>query len=202
MQNLNKRLQDIGVTIIPDFVPLSYEWQIEGLIERLPGNSHPKLTTPSRMLRFGQLKLTEGLINDSKAHLQGYRNPRRSYGPMNDGIDVSKTYIPKILDSFGELLVRHGFQAVKPKLYVINIYNKGCRIAKHIDHDDNGPIIPVLGLKSDATMILTNPETSERIEFNFPARALVVLSGESRYKWFHELKPVNDKRYSIVVRNI
>lgn len=194
-------LESLGVTIVHDFVTKDQESIIKSLVNEHKGASRASLNAPSRMLRFGKLNLTTGLLNDEKGKSQGYNNPRRSYGAMNDGIDVAVESIPGVLNAIGAKLVNLKFQTHQPELYVINVYNKGCRILRHIDHDDNGPIIPVVGLMLDATMVLTH-KTKGRIEFTFPRRSLVVLSGESRYEWFHELLPVNEERLSIVVRNV
>jgi alkylated DNA repair dioxygenase AlkB len=193
-------LKDLGVIIIEDFISVEEETLLETLVDLYPGKDRDTKSKPNRMIRFGEFKMTEGLIDDPKGKSQGYGGTRRSYGLMNDGFDSATVNIPPILKTLSDRLKAFKVQSVDTNVFVINRYLPGTRISRHIDHDDNGPVIPVIGFKSDSDMILSLD--NERLVIPFPRRSLVALTGESRYTWFHETLPTNQLRYSLVFRNL
>lgn len=188
-----------GISLIKNFISISEEKELLSIVS-IPGTDSAKAVGPSRMFRFGELIKTEGIENDTLAKAHGYSAGRRSYGTMNDGTDVSMTEIPEVVQALGERLVCHGILDKCPPIYVFNKYLKGGSIGKHIDHLDNGPVIPVLGLKSGATMKLTKGK--ETVYINFPERALLTLTDAARYEWYHEIMPCKSERYALVFRNL
>lgn len=191
-----------GIIYLPKFITQAEEQQLLSLAESYPGRDGRKLTTPSRMVRFGRFKHTEGMQNDPNGKLHGYTAGRRSYGKMNDGVDVAVTEVPQILSDLGGRLIEAGVERQVPGLYVLNKYSTGYKIGRHIDHEDNGPVISVVGLKSAATMVLSNRDKSIKHEINFEPRALLALTGPARWDFFHEIYPVKSERWSLVFRNV
>lgn len=86
-----------------------------------------------------------------------------------------------------------------PDSVTINEYYKGQSIDWHIDSPTSGPIITVLSLLSDANMGL-KLNKDQKVQHLLPARSLVQMSGEERWKWKHCIYPVESLRYSIVFR--
>ena len=121
---------------------------------------------------------------------------------MNNGIDVAVPEVPTLLQQIGQRLVEVGVQDSPPSVYVLNKYPVGYKISRHVDHKDNGPVIPVCGIASACEMILTHRRTGKKYSIDFQPRSLVVLTKESRYDYFHEILPVKALRWALVFRNI
>jgi alkylated DNA repair dioxygenase AlkB len=85
---------------------------------------------------------------------------------------------------------------------LVNEYLKGQRISAHIDHSSNfGPTIISLSLCSSGTLIYRKAGESIKIRVN-PCD-LVIMDGEARSKWSHELEPVKEqRRMSITFRRV
>lgn len=91
----------------------------------------------------------------------------------------------------------------KPTQCIVNEYKRGQKITPHTDHVKLfGPVVVIVSLGDPMKMVLTRPGyTSYSITLE-PGTALV-LSGESRYNWKHELKPSKDpdfRRVSMTFR--
>jgi len=79
-----------------------------------------------------------------------------------------------------------------PEQLIINEYQPGQGISKHIDSPVFGEPIVSLSLGSPCVMIFTLKE--RRFEILLPQRSLLVLRGESRWDWTHEIPArKNDK---------
>lgn len=83
---------------------------------------------------------------------------------------------------------------------LITRYPVGAGIGKHRDADRLGENVLILALGADATMVFHSQDTQER-EIFFPRRSLLVIAGSLRRKFKHELKPVNQERYSVTFRD-
>ena len=139
-------------------------------------------------------------IPPTKATKGSSRNSIRRYGsniPYKNQM-ISDT-IPEYLDAVALKIVNDGFLTDKPNSISINEYLPGNFIPPHIDSLESGPIITIISLMSDAMMVLAFQEKSHTIVI--PARSLLQLRDEMRYKWTHSILPVKDKRYSVVFRN-
>lgn len=192
-----------GIYIIENWIDEETELELLELVKNYEGGDRKGTTTPSRMIRFGDFRKDQELIYDSKLKEQGYKGTaRRSYGEMNDGIDRADKNVPEVLLKLGERLFKDKILDAIPPVYIINKYPVGVGIGKHIDHSSNGPVIPVIGLLSEAVMRLHDPTTGETKDFVFPRRALCVLEGDARDRLFHSILPVKNERYSLVFRNL
>jgi len=84
---------------------------------------------------------------------------------------------------------------------IINNYEPGQKIGKHTDHLTNfGSVIITLSLGSEGVLVFRN--SGNVIEIPVQPRSLLIMTGESRYKWTHELKPVKARRVSITFRQV
>lgn len=84
---------------------------------------------------------------------------------------------------------------------IVNEYDRDQKIGKHIDGKRGnktnifGPYIISISLGEDTNFIYTNPTTKQKVEIYAPRRSLLVMSGDSRYVWTHEIP----KRQSVNV---
>lgn len=106
--------------------------------------------------------------------------------------------IPEYLNSICEKLFELNLVSKKPDSVTINEYLVGQGIDYHIDSNSSGEKITILSLLSPAVMNFK--KSQENFDIELPARTLIQMSDELRYKWQHAIKPVEDTRYSIVFR--
>ena len=189
------------IILIEDFITEAEEQQLINLATTYPGNYRHSPGAPGRMIRFGSFEKTQDLIVDSQAKAEGYKSyGRRSYSTMNDGIDVSIDVMPDNITALGLRLVEASVVTATPAVAVLNVYKANQRIGRHIDHKDNGPVIPVVGLQSDSELIFTTRDKSVVKRVKFPRRAMLAISGDARNVLFHETPAIATPRMSLVFR--
>jgi alkylated DNA repair dioxygenase AlkB len=127
------------------------------------------------------------------------RNAIVRFGSQKPFKDVLDGKIPAHLDWLCAKLVAGNYTPVKPDSITINEYYPGQAIIPHIDPPACGPVITVLSLRSDATMVFTK-KGEENLTIELPARSLVQMRNVIRYDWQHEITPVKELRYSMVFR--
>jgi len=108
--------------------------------------------------------------------------------------------IPKYLFDLCYKLIDKKILDVLPEDVSINIYYPGNKMLPHIDKVDAGPVITILSLLSDANLILSNGSKKEIVLL--PSRSVVQLKDKYRTHWKHSIEKVNDKRISIVFRQL
>lgn len=70
----------------------------------------------------------------------------------------------------------------------VNDYRPGAGIPPHIDsHAPFEEVLISVSLLSDVVMTFKNPETAEEFHLSLPARSALVLTGEARYLWTHQI---------------
>lgn len=116
--------------------------------------------------------------------------------PYNNFVSPNAT--PDFLLGLAQKLVDEKYLDELPNSISINCYMSGDYIAPHIDSKDSGEKISVLSLLSAADMVLDRG--NEKMEVPLPARTLVQMSGEIRWKYRHSILPVTSTRYSVVFR--
>jgi len=137
---------------------------------------------------------------DKLSNEQGIKKNSRTlirYGNSvysNNILDPIPEYL---LDLSNELINRKVLDAL-PEDITINTYYPGDSIPAHIDKIEAGPIITILSLLSDATLILTYGSKKEKILL--PSRSVIQLKGVYRTHWKHSIEKLKDKRISIVFR--
>jgi alkylated DNA repair dioxygenase AlkB len=87
----------------------------------------------------------------------------------------------------------------RPEQVIINEYLPGQGISKHIDADKFGEPIISLSLGSPCVMTFRQGDVSQDVLLK--PRSLLIMSGESRWKWTHEIPPrKKDKVNGTVVK--
>lgn len=81
----------------------------------------------------------------------------------------------------------------------INEYHKGQSIDWHIDSKTSGEVITVLSLESDVILGLKD-EKGQEVQIPLPARSLLHMTEEDRWKKQHCIYPVKSHRWSLVFR--
>ena len=114
----------------------------------------------------------------------------------NDKLDPIPEYL---LDLCNKLINRKVLDAL-PEDVSINTYYRGDSIPAHIDKIEAGPVITILSLLSEATLILTYGSKKEKIVL--PSRSVIQLKGIYRTHWKHSLEKLKQKRISIVFRQL
>ena len=108
--------------------------------------------------------------------------------------------IPNYLLNLCNKLIDKKILDVLPEDISINIYYPGNKMVPHIDKIDAGPVITILSLLSDANLILSYGSKKEIV--SLPSRSVVQLKDKYRTHWKHSIEKVNDKRISIVFRQL
>lgn len=74
----------------------------------------------------------------------------------------------------------------QPDQIIVNEYLPGQGISAHVDCEPCfGDVIAVISLGSDYVMDFRHRENGTHIPLLLEARSLMIMSGESRYKWTH-----------------
>ena len=108
--------------------------------------------------------------------------------------------IPNYLLNLCNKLIDKKILDVLPEDVSINIYYPGNKMLPHIDKIDAGPVITILSLLSDANLILTYGSKKEIVLLL--SRSVIQLKDKYRTHWKHSIEKVNDKRISIVFRQL
>lgn len=93
------------------------------------------------------------------------------------------------------------FQDIEFNSLSIRIYNEKQGIDYHIDNERSGDTITILSLLSDAYMNLRKKGKTADTQILLEPGDLLQLTGEARWDYEHEILPVKQLRYSIVLRN-
>lgn len=137
------------------------------------------------------------------------KNPKlvANYGSNNYGsIYFGERYkkeplvFPDFIKSLCDKLIRHNLVREYPFGVAINEYQKGQKIGPHIDKPISGPIVTILSLNSNATMIFKKKGEQDIVQELLP-RSLIQMKGDIRDTWTHEILPVKDLRISLIFRS-
>jgi alkylated DNA repair dioxygenase AlkB len=124
----------------------------------------------------------------------GIRYGNSIYG--NEKLDPIPSYLLNLCNK----LIDKKILDVLPEDISINIYYPGNKMVPHIDKLDAGPVITILSLLSDANLILSYGSKKEIVLL--PSRSIVQLKDKYRTHWKHSIEKVNNKRISIVFRQL
>ena len=78
-------------------------------------------------------------------------------------------------------------QNIRPDQAIVNEYLRDQGISAHTDRKDFGPRIAAFSLGADTNFVFRNSTTGEKVEIYVPPRSLMVMTGESRSNWTHEI---------------
>ena len=137
---------------------------------------------------------------DKLSNEQGIKTNSRTLIRYGNSVYSNDTLVPipeYLLDLSNKLINKKVLDAL-PEDITINTYYPGDSIPAHIDKIEAGPVITILSLLSDATLILTYGSKKEKILL--PSRSIIQLKGVYRTHWKHSIEKLKDKRISIVFR--
>lgn len=170
-----------SLTKLPDYVSK----RLEQLVIRIPQSS--KEVAPGERLVFQS--------GDFK-----YNYKARSVY-KNQLYSQHKDFITTILTEIKNL---NGILLGTAKNIIVNEYQKGQSIAKHVDHPlAFGNQILIISLFSSCTMYFQSiDDIKQRVALTIPQNSLLILRDDLRYKWSHEIPPVDQYRASITIRTV
>jgi alkylated DNA repair dioxygenase AlkB len=141
----------------------------------------------------------------------GYRYDYRARTVTND---ARLGPLPQWLGDLARRLVEHGQFDALPDQVIANEYLPGQGISAHIDCEPCfGGTIASLSLLSACEMVFRHAITGERRSVVLEPGSLLVLKGEARYGWTHEIparasdmvdgiKRMRGRRVSLTFRNV
>ncbi len=162
-------LAKLGLSLYSDFISVEEEIEILKYLAKPPST---KSKSRNSIQRFGSSKpYKSSMVSDKlPAH----------FNFILDRLE-EKALVPK-----------------RPDSITANQYMAGQVITPHIDSANSGPVITILSLMSDATMVFHHKK--EKYDILLKARSLVQLRDEIRNVWNHSIEPVKEQRFSIVFR--
>ncbi len=126
-------------------------------------------------------------LNDLTRRVQHY-GFKYDYRARRIDPDMKIGPIPDWCIGIGKRLQENGFFKTMPDQVIVNEYEPGQGISPHIDCEPCfGDTIASLSLGSTATMDFTIEGERRKSSVFLPRRSLVILQGESRYKWKHSI---------------
>lgn len=152
-------------------------------------------------------------LTDLKRRVQhyGYR-----YDYTRRSVDYSQFLGP--LPTWGaqlaERLYHDGYTSARPDQLIVNEYQPGQGIARHIDCVPCfGGTILSISLGSTCVMELTHTQSRERLSILLEPGSLLIMQDEARYRWKHGIPPrkldvyrgqpwVRQRRVSLTFRTI
>ena len=94
--------------------------------------------------------------------------------------------------------IQHKCNSISFNQCIVNEYKSGQNISAHYDaliFGIFGDVIATTIIRNSTTMIFTNIKLKNTNEVELNDGDLLILTGESRYKWTHETKPITKKNY-------
>jgi len=178
------------------------------MIKRITSKDDPDLQ--SKLIPSGLIFITDFISTEEEAHILASipptpdrglksRNSTRRYGslfPYKGG--VMKEPTPDYLEDLNRKIMSSGLSDHLYKSVSLNEYLPGNSNALHVDNLESGPTITIISLGVDTPMLFQNHKYM--YELMLPARSLIQMKDDIRYRWRHSIPPVKEKRYSIVFR--
>jgi len=138
----------------------------------------------------------EPWITELKRRVQHY-GYRYDYRARNVASESWLGPLPEWLMSYCDRLRVDGYFPQAPDQVIINEYQPGQGIARHVDcvpcFTDT---IASFSLGSTCIMEFTHVETWQKIPVLLEPRSLVVLSGDARYRWQHSIPHRKTDQYN------
>jgi alkylated DNA repair dioxygenase AlkB len=143
--------------------------------------------------------------NTRKVLQYGYQyNYRKNTDTQLNKLDEIPDFLSKLIN---KNMTYYGVGCDEHNIYnqlIINKYEHKQCISKHIDDTKYfGPVICCLTIGCSTDIVFTYQNKKEII--NVDVGSLYIMSGDSRYKWYHQTKTNNDKnlaRYSLTFRTV
>lgn len=134
------------------------------------------------------------------------------YGYKNKSLTPGEPLSGPIL-TIANLIRNAGF--FNPTQCIVNEYMRSQGIAAHIDNTKFGDKVVGISISADGVMIFTRG--AEKVPVFLPRRSMILMSGEARYQWKHEIsklvtyvdgngnsvvKPADYRRISLTYREL
>lgn len=174
-----------GLLIQPEYVTEAEEAACLRLLHSyLP--AAPNGDQRARLLRYGERPaVREGRV-------------RRQYAEHER--DLWEPEIPAPFRAIAHRMEAEGVVSAPVRLVVVNEYQRGQWVRPHVDIQDAGAEIVVLGLGGAVTFAM---QRGERVfAFPFLRRMLVVMTGAARTGWRHWTEPAPAERFGVVFRQL
>lgn len=98
--------------------------------------------------------------------------------------------LPEFAQALAERLLQEGLIPEQVDQAIVNEYLPGQGISAHVDCVPCfGEAIVTISLGSQCEMVFANIETKESKSLLLLPRSVLILQGDSRYKWSHAIKP-------------
>jgi len=157
--------------------------------ERLPQGMRliPEFCSPEREAELIYWIDAQDWRHDLKRRVQhyGWRYDYRARGVSPED-DLGP--LPRELAVLLDLSPLKGAFCSAPDQIIVNEYLPGQGISAHIDCEPCfGPVIASLSLGCAVDMVFRHCETKSHCTMRLQQRSLLILSGEARYKWTHEI---------------
>ncbi len=124
-------------------------------------------------------------LDDLKRRVQHY-GYKYDYKARRIALDMHIGKLPKWLEVWAEKLWIDGHMPEIADQVIVNEYEQGQGISRHIDCEPCfQDTIVSLSLGWGCFMDFTNEDKTEKVSVWLAPRSIVVLSGEARYKWWH-----------------
>ena len=105
--------------------------------------------------------------------------------------------IPAVLDALFERLVSEGHISAKPDQMTVNVYEPGAGIPAHVDNTEAfEEFIVSLSLLSSVLMEFRRENEVARVLLK--PNSLLVLAGDSRYKWTHGIA---ERKHDLLIKD-
>lgn len=188
-QEHNSRVQIPGMVYIPEFISESEHKTILSTIDNQPW------------------------ITDLRRRVQHY-GWRYNYKSRSIDYSMYLGELPMWAKSLAQRLFEFNYLPQIPDQIIVNEYQPGQGIANHVDCEPCfADSISSLSLGSNCVMELINLKTKQKVELMLESRSLIIISGESRYKWTHGIparksdiitncKIERSRRVSMTFRNV
>jgi alkylated DNA repair dioxygenase AlkB len=96
------------------------------------------------------------------------------------------------VSTLADYLIKYGIMNEVDQC-IVNEYGRDQKIGKHIDGQRGqrpnifGPRIVSFSLGADTNFLFCNTEGKEKVEIYVPRRSILIMTGDSRYTWTHEI---------------
>ncbi len=177
----------------------------------VPGlHCYPDLLTEAEEARLIAEIDRSPWLKDLKRRVQHY-GWRYGYKERKVTADMRLGPLPRWADELAERLFSQGLVPNRPDQVIVNEYSGKQGISRHVDCQDcfeDG--IAMISLLESWEMIFRLGKENRKVAVLLGRRSLAVMTGDSRYKWSHEIPPRmtepggprRDRRISITFRRV
>jgi alkylated DNA repair dioxygenase AlkB len=123
-------------------------------------------------------------LNSRKVQHYGYKYDYKRRAVAEKGPPIP-SFLHQLIQDLKDYIKKLNLKDLEFNQVIINKYEPGQGISKHTDAKDYGPIIGCYTIESGSTMKFHKDDNSVGLYVN--PNSLYIMSGESRYKWTHEM---------------